>query len=85
MSPLSKKRRTVTIGLKQASPLAQTLGCKINKSGGAEIESFGRTNMEGVYVSLDSSLSKLSRLIIAASEGSKIALGVIKGLIDEDF
>jgi alkyl hydroperoxide reductase subunit AhpF len=69
---MSCREGKVTIGLKQASSLAQTLGCKINKRGEVEIDSFGRTNVEGVYVSGDSSLSTLSQLIIAASEEVKL-------------
>ncbi|UFT99953.1 NAD(P)/FAD-dependent oxidoreductase [Radiobacillus kanasensis] len=75
----------VTTRLEQASSLAQKLGCSMNKMGGVEIDSLGRTNIEGIYASGDNSLSGPPQLINAASEGSKAAMGVISDLIYEDF
>lgn len=75
----------VTTGLEQASSLAQTLGCAINKIGGIETDNFGRTNIQGVYASGDISITSPAQLIIAASEGSKAAMGVISDLVNEDF
>ncbi|WP_394139415.1 NAD(P)/FAD-dependent oxidoreductase [Cytobacillus oceanisediminis] len=75
----------VSTGLKQASSLAQTLGCAMNKMGGIETDKMGRTNINGVYASGDNSLSAPPQLINAASDGSKAAMGVISDLIDEDF
>lgn len=71
--------------LEQASPLAQLLGCTITKNGGIETDAFGRTNIEGVYASGDCTLSTPPQLINAASEGSKVASGVISDLINEEF
>ncbi|MFD2045037.1 NAD(P)/FAD-dependent oxidoreductase [Ornithinibacillus salinisoli] len=70
--------------LKQASSLAQTLGCAMNEMGGIETDDFGRTNMEGIYASGDNTFSP-AQLIIAASEGSRAAIGVVSDLINEDF
>ncbi|OAH57764.1 MULTISPECIES: NAD(P)/FAD-dependent oxidoreductase [Bacillaceae] len=75
----------VTTGLKQASSFAESLECNMNKNGGIETDKFGRTNIEGVYASGDNSISTPSQLIIAASEGTKVAMGVISDLINEDF
>ncbi|MFD1736721.1 NAD(P)/FAD-dependent oxidoreductase [Bacillus salitolerans] len=75
----------VTTGLEQASPLAQNLGCIMNNMGGIETDDFGRTNIEGVYASGDNRMSAPSQLIIAASEGCKVAMGVISDLVNEDF
>ncbi|MGD6830691.1 NAD(P)/FAD-dependent oxidoreductase [Sutcliffiella halmapala] len=75
----------VTTGLEQASSLAQTLGCAINKMGGIETDNFGRTNIQGIYASGDISITLPAQLIIAASEGSKAAMGVISDLVNEDF
>ncbi|MEK3889488.1 NAD(P)/FAD-dependent oxidoreductase [Bacillus sp. FSL K6-3431] len=75
----------VTTGLKQASSLAQTLGCAMNKMGGIETDNFGRTNIEGVYASGDNSIIAPAQLIIAAGEGSKAAIAVVGDLVNEDF
>ncbi|WP_208585633.1 NAD(P)/FAD-dependent oxidoreductase [Gracilibacillus suaedae] len=70
--------------LKQASSLAKTLGCSMTEMGGIETDDFGRTNIEGVYASGDTTFS-MPQLIVAASEGSKVAAGVVSDLINEDF
>ncbi|MGN8646192.1 NAD(P)/FAD-dependent oxidoreductase [Gracilibacillus sp. HCP3S3_G5_1] len=70
--------------LEQASSLAETLGCTMNKIGGIETDDFGRTNIDGLYASGDTTFT-LPQLIVAASEGSKVASGVVFDLINEDF
>ncbi|SFL44213.1 Thioredoxin reductase [Gracilibacillus orientalis] len=70
--------------LRQASSLAETLGCVMNKMGGIETDDLGLTNIEGIYASGDSTFA-LPQLIVAASEGSKVASRVIGDLINEDF
>jgi pyruvate/2-oxoglutarate dehydrogenase complex dihydrolipoamide dehydrogenase (E3) component len=82
---MSCRRGKVTIGLKQVSPLVQTLGCKTNKSGEVEIDSFRPTNVEAVYASGDSPLSTPSQLRLVASKGSKVVMGVGKGLMVKIF
>lgn len=84
-SQIERKGGFITSGLKQASSLAMSLGCKQHKNGGIEIDNFGRTNIEGVYASGDISLSAPSQVINAASEGSIVAMGVIHDLVKEDF
>ncbi len=74
----------VACELKQASILAEKLGCDMNQMGGIEIDDFGRTNIDGIYASGDTTFS-LPQLIVAASEGSKVASGVVSDLINEDF
>lgn len=75
----------VTTGLTQASPFAEVLGCKMNNMGGIETDTLGRTNIEGVYASGDNSILAPSQLIIAASEGSKAAIGIVHDLVNEEF
>ncbi|WP_163580728.1 NAD(P)/FAD-dependent oxidoreductase [Gracilibacillus saliphilus] len=70
--------------LKQTSTLAESLGCSITEMGGIETDDFGRTNIDGIYASGDTTFS-MPQLIIAASEGSKVAAGVVSDLINEDF
>ena len=75
----------VTVGLKQASSLAESLGCILQANGGIETDHFGRTNIEGVYASGDISISTPSQVIVAAGEGTITAMGVINDLIKEDW
>ncbi|MDN4493558.1 NAD(P)/FAD-dependent oxidoreductase [Ureibacillus aquaedulcis] len=82
---IERKGGFVAAGLKQASTLAKSLGCKQLPNGGIEIDHFGRTNIAGVYASGDISLSTPSQVINAASEGSIAAMGVIHDLVNEDF
>ncbi|WP_018930406.1 NAD(P)/FAD-dependent oxidoreductase [Gracilibacillus lacisalsi] len=70
--------------LKQASSLAESLGCSITEMGGIETDDLGRTNIDGIYASGDTTFS-MPQLIVAASEGSKVAAGVVSDLINEDF
>ncbi|HWL12190.1 MAG TPA: NAD(P)/FAD-dependent oxidoreductase [Ureibacillus sp.] len=75
----------VSVGLKQASLIPEALGCRKHENSGIEIDHFGRTNIEGVYVSGDVSLAAPSQVIVAAAEGTKAAMGVINDLVREDF
>ncbi|MFC7684479.1 NAD(P)/FAD-dependent oxidoreductase [Ureibacillus sp. GCM10028918] len=75
----------VSAALKQASTIAESLGCKQHKNGGIVIDNMGRTSIQGVYASGDISLSTPSQVINAASEGSIVAMGVINDLVGEDF
>lgn len=55
----------------------------MNKMGGINTDEFGRTDIKGVYLSRDNSISAPSQLIIAASEESKAVIGVITELINK--
>ncbi|SDK36726.1 NAD(P)/FAD-dependent oxidoreductase [Sediminibacillus albus] len=71
--------------LKQASALAESLGCAMSEMGGIETDDFGRTEVEGLFASGDNSIVAPAQLIIAASEGSKAAIAVVAELVNEDF
>ena len=60
----------------QSSDIGKELGCENNSLGGIATDSFGRTNITGVYAAGDASFAP-GQLIIAASEGSRAAVGVI--------
>lgn len=75
----------VTVDLKQASSLAESLGCTLLQNGGIETDNFGRTNLEGVYASGDMTKATPLQVIVAASEGTKTAMGVLNDLVNEDF
>ncbi|MFS0749324.1 NAD(P)/FAD-dependent oxidoreductase [Oceanobacillus sp. 1P07AA] len=75
----------VTVGLKQASPFAESLGCVISDNGGIKTDGFGRTNIPGIYASGDTTISTPSQLIMAAAEGNKVGAMIVSDLIDESF
>jgi len=75
----------VTVHLRQASSLPNSLGCTQGENGGIETDNFGRTNIDGVYACGDLTKSTPSQVIVAAGEGTKAAMGVINDLVKEDF
>jgi thioredoxin reductase len=60
----------------QSSDFGKQLGCQYNSLGGIAIDSFGRTNIPGVYAAGDASVIAPAQLIIAAAEGVRAAAGV---------
>ncbi|PSL41020.1 thioredoxin reductase [Planomicrobium soli] len=68
-----------------ATNFGASLGCKLNALGGIEVDSMGRTNIEGVFACGDALITGASQLIIAAAEGSKAAIGVNAAFIEENF
>lgn len=71
--------------LTQSSDFARQLGCKYNSLGGISTDSFGRTNIKGVYAAGDASIIAPAQLIIAAAEGLQAAVGVNRDLIETEF
>ncbi|SDM66874.1 NAD(P)/FAD-dependent oxidoreductase [Sediminibacillus halophilus] len=82
---LEREGGFVASELKQASSLIESLGCSLNTMGGVETDDFGRTEVEGVYACGDNALVAPAQLVIAASEGSRTAIGVVADLVNEDF
>ncbi|WP_371069283.1 NAD(P)/FAD-dependent oxidoreductase [Sediminibacillus sp. JSM 1682029] len=82
---LEREGGFVASELKQASSLIESLGCSLNTMGGIETDDFGRTEVEGVYACGDNALVAPAQLVIAASEGSRTAIGVVADLVNEDF
>ncbi len=74
----------VSTELEQPNHLAKSLGCEMNSNSGIIMDEFGRTNVKGVYAAGDISFGP-SQLIIAASQGSRAAIGVNSDLITEEF
>lgn len=54
-------------GLAQSSSFVEQLGYEITSNGGIKVDSLGRTTVEEVYTSGDTSLSPSSQLVIAAA------------------
>lgn len=69
----------------QAAPFGSLLGCQTHSLNGFITDSFGRTNVKGVYAAGDTSVVAPSQLIIAASEGSRAAMGINTDLTEEQF
>lgn len=71
--------------LTQSSDIAKQLGCEYNSLGGISTDSYGRTNIKGVYAAGDASIIAPAQLIIAAAEGLQAAVGVNRDLIETEF
>jgi len=71
--------------LKQSSDFGKQLGCQYNPLGGVVVDSFGRTNIQGVYAAGDASVINPAQLIIAAAEGVRAAAGVNMDLTQKEF
>jgi thioredoxin reductase len=71
--------------LVQSSDFGKQLGCEYNSLGGIAIDSFGRTNIQGVYAAGDASVIVPAQIIIAAAEGVRAAAGANMDLIQKEF
>jgi len=71
--------------LVQSSDFGKQLGCKSNSLEGIAIDSFGRTNIPGVYAAGDASVISPAQIIIAAAEGVRAAAGVNMDLTQKEF
>jgi thioredoxin reductase len=69
----------------QSSDFGKQLGCQFNPLGGIAVDSFGRTNIQGVYAAGDASVINPAQLIIAAAEGVRAAAGVNTDLTQKEF
>ncbi|MDQ6668347.1 MAG: NAD(P)/FAD-dependent oxidoreductase [Thermoproteota archaeon] len=75
---VSRKGGFVLLQWIQSSDFDKDLGCENNSLGGIAIDSFGRTNITGVYAAGDASVIAPAQLIIAA-------IGVNMNLTQQDF
>ena len=69
----------------QSSDFGKQLGCENNSFGGIATDFLGRTNNAGVYAAGDASIIIPAQSIIAASEGSRAAIGVNMDLTQQEF
>ena len=69
----------------QSSNFANQLGCEYNPLGGVSVDSYGRTNIQGVYAAGDASVIAPAQLVITAAEGLRAAVGVNRDLIQKEF
>jgi len=70
-------------GCAQASPLPAQLGVSFTARAGVEVDRSEATSVPGVYVAGDASRDAL-QAIVAAGEGSKVAVAINKALTQED-
>lgn len=69
----------------QSSKFGEQLGCKYNSLDGIAVDSFGRTNIQGIYAAGDASVINPAQIIIAAAEGVRAAAGVNADLTQKEF
>ena len=69
----------------QSSNFGKQLACEYNSLGGISVDSFGRTNVQGVYAAGDASVINPAQIIIAAAEGVRAAAGVNTDLSQKEF
>lgn len=79
--PLSRGAVFFSLGQRQASPLAERLGCRMNLKGTVDTERHESTNVPGVYVVGDAS-SNLQWVALAAAEGAEAAFAIVQAFID---
>ena len=71
-------------GQRQASDLAEKLGCAFTDQGCVDTGDYETTNVRGLYVAGDAS-DLVQFVIVAASEGAQAAVAINKELMKEDL
>lgn len=71
-------------GQRQASNLAEKLGCEFTDQGCVDTGEYETTNVPGLYVAGDAS-RLVQFVVVAASEGARAAVAINKELIKEDL
>ncbi len=62
-----------------------TLGYRMEESGGIHTDPMGRTTAAGVYAAGDATYVMPAQLILAAASGSKAAMGIVADLTEEEW
>lgn len=79
--PLPRAAVFFSLGQRQASPLAERLGCRMNLKGTVDTDRHESTNVPGVYVVGDASRN-LQWVALAAAEGAEAAFAIVQALLD---
>ena len=82
--PLTRSAMFFSTGQRQASDLAEKLGCKFTEQGCVDTGEYETTNVPGLYVAGDAS-RLVQFVIVAASEGAQAAVAINKELMKEDL
>ena len=81
--PLERSTLFVLTEQRQASPLAERLGCRLNPQGTVETRRAERTEVPGVFVAGDAS-KDAQFVIVAAAEGAEAAVAIDSLLFRQD-
>lgn len=81
---LARSAMFFSTGQRQASDLAQKLGCAFTEQGCVDTGEYETTNVSGLYVAGDAS-RLVQFVIVAASEGAQAAVAINKELMKEDL
>jgi thioredoxin reductase len=82
--PLARSAMFFSTGQRQASDLAEKLGCRFTEQGCVDTGEYETTNVPGLYVVGDAS-RLVQFVIVAASEGAQAAVAINKELMKEDL
>jgi thioredoxin reductase len=82
--PLTRRAMFFSTGQRQASDLAEKLGCNFTEQGCVDTGEYETTNVPGLYVAGDAS-RMVQFVIVAASEGAQAAVAINKELMKEDL
>lgn len=80
--PLGRAAVFFSLGQRQASPLAASLGCQLNAKGTVDTARHESTNVPGVFVVGDASRN-VQWVALAAAEGAEAAFAIVQALISE--
>lgn len=80
--PLLRAAVFFSLGQRQASPLAESLGCQLNAKGTVDTARHESTNVPGVFVIGDASRN-VQWVAIAAAEGAEAAFAIVQSFIRE--
>ncbi|GAB3902744.1 NAD(P)/FAD-dependent oxidoreductase [Larkinella knui] len=70
--------------LRQASDLAEQVGCQLDEMGFVTVDGFGRTSVKGVFAAGDTH-TMMRQVSVAATNGLKAAVAISKEVIEEEF
>jgi thioredoxin reductase len=82
--PLDRRALFFNVGERQASGLAQKLGCEFTEKGAVATGTYETTNIPGLYVAGDASRA-VQLAIVAAAEGAEAAFAINTALMKEDL
>jgi thioredoxin reductase len=82
--PLAVRGMFFSTGQRQASDLAEKLGCAFTDQGCVDTGDYETTNVRGLYVAGDAS-RLVQFVIVAASEGAQAAVAINRELMKEDL
>jgi thioredoxin reductase len=82
--PVTRSAMFFSTGNRQASDLAEKLGCEFTEQGCVDTGDYETTNVPGLYVAGDAS-RLVQFVIVAASEGAQAAVAINKELMKEDL